>query len=392
MYRTLTILTIAQAFAQSGTPMVVLLGGIVGTAIAPSPDLVTLPIALMIVGTATTTIPAALFMGRFGRKVGFLFGASYCALGGLLAAGGIHLENFTLFCVGTFLIGSHNAFVQQYRFAAAESVPPDRVGQSLSILMLAGVAAAFMGPETAQQLQDASSYGKYTGSFFGLSGFMVVTFIMICFYQNRKVDVEQVVEAQRPLSRIARQPAFLVAIGAAVVGWCVMSLIMTATPVSMHEVDHFNLEDTAWVIQSHIMAMFLPSLFSGFLVSRFGPLRIIAAGLGLLFVCLFVAWIDQQLIHYWWALVLLGVGWNFMFLGGTTLLTQTYRDSERFKVQALNDFIVFSMQATAALGSGVILVQLGWNGLIALSIPWLLLLIPVLVIARNRLVVDLKAG
>ena len=161
---------------------------------------------------------------------------------------------------------------------------------------------------------------------------------------------------------------------------------MTATPVSMHQVEHFNLADTAWVIQSHIMAMFLPSLFSGFLIGRFGALKIIMAGLALLFACLYIAYLDRQLMHYWWALVVLGVGWNFMFLGGTTLLTQTYRHSERFKVQALNDFIVFSMQAIAALSSGFILVQFGWNWIIGLSLPWLLILIPVLFLTRNRLV------
>jgi MFS family permease len=142
------------------------------------------------------------------------------------------------------------------------------------------------------------------------------------------------------------------------------------------------------VIQSHIMAMFLPSLFSGFLVGRFGPVKIIVAGLALLFACLAVAFVDRQLMHYWWSLVLLGVGWNFLFLGGTTLLTSTYRPAERFKVQALNDFIVFSMQALAALGSGFILAQFGWNWIIALSLPFLLLLLPVLFLTRGRLVLN----
>ena len=386
MYRTLKILTVVQAFAQTGAPIVVLLGGIVGTQLAPRPDLVTLPIALMIVGTASTTIPAAFFMARFGRKAGFIFASSYCCMAGLLAVFAINTQSFALFCLATFLVGSHNAFVQQYRFAVVESVPPEKVGQSLSVLMLAGVAAAFMGPEAAQRLQGASPLGEFAGSFLGLSGFMLATLAILCFYQATEGSEVVDDQEQRPIGSIARQPLFLVAIGAAVVGWCVMSLIMTATPVSMHQVDHFNLADTAWVIQSHIMAMFLPSLFSGFLIGRFGALKIIMAGLALLFACLYIAYLDRQLMHYWWALVLLGVGWNFMFLGGTTLLTQTYRPSERFKVQALNDFIVFSMQAIAALSSGFILVQFGWNWIIGLSLPWLLLLIPVLFLTRNRLV------
>lgn len=385
MYRTLKILTVAQAFAQTGAPIVILLGGIVGTRLAPSPDLATLPVALMIVGTASTTIPAALLMGKFGRKAGFIFGASYCYLAGLLAAFAISRESFVLFCLATFLVGSHNAFIQQYRFAVAESVAPEKVGQSLSLLMLAGVAAAFMGPESAQRLQGASELGEFAGSFLGLSGFMLVALAMLCFYQNTGVDEEADKREQRSLFNIVQQPKFIVAIMAGVVAWSVMSLMMTATPVSMNQVDHFNLADTAWVIQSHIMAMFLPSLFSGFLISRLGAQKVIMAGLALLFACLYIAYLDRQLIHYWWALVLLGVGWNFLFLGGTTLLTQTYRSAERFKVQALNDFIVFSMQAIAALSSGFILVQFGWSWIIGLSLPWLLLLIPVLFLTRNRM-------
>lgn len=385
VYRTLKILTIAQAFAQTGAPIVVLLGGIVGASLAPTPSLATLPIALMIVGTATTTIPAALFMGKFGRKAGFMFAATYCFMAGIIGAYAINQESFVLFCMATFLVGSHNAFIQQYRFAVAESVPANKLGRSLSILMLAGVAAALMGPEAAQRLRAVSSMGEFAGSFLGLSSFMLVTLVMLSFYKNGSTTEVAVDEKSRDLRVIVQQPMFILAICSAVVAWSVMSLLMTATPVSMHTVDHFNLEDTAWVIQSHIVAMFLPSLFSGFLVDRFGAIKIIIAGLTLMFTCLFIAYMDRQLMHYWWALVLLGVGWNFLFLGGTTLLTQTYRPAERFKVQALNDFVVFSLQATAALGSGLILVQFGWDWLVGLSLPWLLILIAVLFYVRNRI-------
>ena len=388
MYRTLKILTIAQAFAQTGAPIVVLLGGIVGASLAPTPSLATLPIALMIVGTATTTIPAALFMGKFGRKAGFMFAATYCFIAGIIGAYAINQESFVLFCMATFLVGSHNAFIQQYRFAVAESVPANKLGRSLSILMLAGVAAALMGPEAAQRLRAVSSMGEFAGSFLGLSSFMLVTLVMLSFYKNGSTTEVAVDEKSRDLRVIVQQPMFILAICSAVVAWSVMSLLMTATPVSMHTVDHFNLEDTAWVIQSHIVAMFLPSLFSGFLVDRFGAIKIIIAGLTLMFTCLFIAYMDRQLMHYWWALVLLGVGWNFLFLGGTTLLTQTYRPAERFKVQAFNDFVVFSLQATAALGSGLILVQFGWDWLVGLSLPWLLILIAVLFYVRNRIGVE----
>jgi MFS family permease len=324
-------------------------------------------------------------MGKFGRKAGFMFGASYCFMAGIIGAVAIGEESFAFFCLATFLVGSHNAFIQQYRFAVAESVPENRLGRTLSILMLAGVAAALMGPEAAQRLRLASSLGEFAGSFLGLSGFMLVTLVMLSFYKNGTTDEEVVDEQSRDLRIIVRQPMFILAICSAVVAWSVMSLLMTATPVSMHTIDRFSLEDTAWVIQSHIIAMFLPSLFSGFLIDRFGAVKIIVAGLSLMFTCLFVAYMDRQLMHYWWALVLLGVGWNFLFLGGTTLLTQTYRPAERFRVQALNDFVVFSLQATAALGSGLVLVQFGWDWLVGLSLPLLLILIAVLFYARNRI-------
>ncbi|MFT7684828.1 MAG: MFS family permease [Candidatus Azotimanducaceae bacterium] len=383
MYRSLIVLTLAQAFAQSATPIVVLLGGIIGATMAPSNELATLPIALMIVGTATTSVPAAILMSRVGRKAGFLFGCAYASLAGLIAAYALINDNFVLFCLATFIVGSHNAFIQQYRFAAVETVPAEKVATTLSILMLAGVVAAFSGPEIAILTRHASELGEFVGSFFAITAMMGCAFCILCFYPNSKLEREVSTEAQRPLPVILRQPRFFLAVAASAVGFGVMSFVMTATPVSMHTVDHHSFEDTAWVIQSHIMAMYLPSLFSGLLIARFGPIKIISVGLALMFVCLFIANLDQQLMHYWWALVLLGIGWNFLFLGGTTLLTQNYRPAERYKVQALNDFLVFSMQAVAALSSGVILAQFGWTWVLAVSVPWLILLLPILLFATK---------
>ncbi len=363
--------------------MVVLLGGIIGAGLAPSVGLATLPLALMIVGTASTTIPAALLMRRFGRKPGFIFAAAYASLGGLLAAYAVNEEHFVLFCCATFLIGSHNAFIQQYRFALAEVIPAEKLGRYLSILMLAGVVAAYIGPELATRLKQVSGMALYAGSFIGLSFFMLAAMMVLFFYQPGKMALSAKGEhSGRALTEIAQQINFKLALGAAVAAWSIMSLLMTATPLSMHNLDLINLEDTAWVIQSHIMAMFLPSLFSGILVDRFGALKIIAAGAILLLACLIVAWGDRLLLHYWWSMVLLGVGWNFMFLGGTTLLTTTYRQAEQFKVQATNDFVVFSLQGLAALSSGFLLMNWGWEFLVYLSLPFLL--IPIILIVRYR--------
>lgn len=378
MYRTLLVLTLAQAFAMTAPPIIVLLGGIVGSKIAPSANLATLPIAFMIVGTALATIPAAMLMAKIGRKYGFIIAAGVSASAGLLAAYAISISNFWLFCISTLLMGTNNAFVLQYRFAVAESVPLNKVGKSLSILMLAGVAAAWMGPSLAGKLQNASSWGEFSGSFLGLSAMMCVVIFLLSFYRNQSFKIESITSEQRPLREIISQHTFILAIGSAAVAYGVMSLLMTATPVSMHTIDHFNLKDTSWVIQSHIMAMYLPSFFSGILIDKLGVHKVVLCGLVILALCLVIGYIDRTLLHYWFALVLLGIGWNFLFLGGTTLLTTTYRPAERFKVQALNDFLVFSIQACAALGSGYLLIEYGWNWVVGFSLPWLVGLIVLL--------------
>jgi len=380
----LITLTLAACVAQTGAPMVVLLGGIVGAGLAPVPGLATLPVALMIVGTAMTTIPASLLMRRMGRKFGFIFAACYAGFGGLLAALAIVNDGFWLLCVATFLMGSHNAFVQQYRFAVAESVPKERLGRSLSVLMLAGVVAAYIGPKLATELQGAVSVHLYAGSFLGLTGLMIAAAGVLTFYvPNTPVSATQGGDG-RPLLEIAKQPNFQLALASAVAAWSIMSLLMTATPVAMHEVDGFNMPDTAFVIQSHIMAMFLPSLVTGFLIDRFGAPTMIFCGAVILGACLIVGYTDHQLIHYWWSLVLLGVGWNFMQLGGTALLTTTYQPSEQFKVQAFNDFTVFALQAVAALSSGYLLLNLGWHFLIYFSAPLLVLPLVLLVVRRAQ--------
>ncbi|MBV1877765.1 MAG: MFS transporter [Pseudomonadales bacterium] len=383
-YKPLVVLTLAQIFAQCAAPIVVLLGGIIGSKLAPSTDLATLPVALMIVGTAATAIPAALLMSKIGRQAGFIFGAAYASGAGLLGAYAISTQSFYLFCLATFLIGSHNAFIQQYRFAAAESVSAEKVGPALSILMLAGVGAAYIGPEVALRTQYSAHWGEFAGSFMALSLLMAVALFILLFYRGTSTKTEASTEPQRPLLEIIGNTRFILAVSASAVGFSVMSFIMTATPVSMHHGDQHSLEDTTWVIQSHIMAMFLPSLFSGLLIAKLGAEKVITAGIVILLGCIAIAYMDQQLMHYWWALVLLGIGWNFMFLGGTTLLTQTYRVAERFKVQAFNDFLVFTPQAMAALGSGLVLAKWGWTGVLGFSLPWLLCLVPVLWLQMHK--------
>ena len=292
--------------------------------------------------------------------------------------------------MAAFLIGGYIAFLQQFRFAVAESVAPDEVPKSLSILMLAGIVAAILGPEVGRRFSFVDGLPDFVGSFLGLAVLMAIAFlVLLMFFRDTEIKADAVAGDERPLGEVLRQPAVILAVASAVVGYTIMSLIMTATPVSMHEVDQHSLDDTAWVVQSHILAMYIPSFFSGFLISRFGVMRIIQAGLVLMLICVLIGWGEPRLMHYFGSMVLLGVGWNVLFLGGTTLLTQSYRASERFKVQAANDFMIFGWQAVGSLGAGVLLATLGWNGVLAFSLPWLVLLIPAMwMVKRARVLTN----
>ena len=209
---------------------------------------------------------------------------------------------------------------------------------------------------------------------------LLVSFIiLLLFYRNTEVKITAHESVVRPLSEIFKQPALILAIASAAVAYSVMSLVMTATPLSMHEIDLHSLENTTRVIQSHILAMYVPSFFSGLLISRFGVMRVIQVGLFFMVVCVIIGWGQPEFIHYWSSLIFLGIGWNFLFLGGTTLLTQSYRSSERFKAQAVNDFLVFGMQAVGSLSAGVLLANIGWNGVMGFALPMLILLAVVLI-------------
>ena len=375
----------AQSFGQTATPILVLLGGIVGARIAPDASWATLPLAIMIIGVACATIPASYLMSRFGRKAGFLIGTGVAILAGLVAAWSVHRGLFFVFCLAAFLTGNYAAFMQQFRFAVAESVATAEVPKCLSFLMLAGIVAAIVGPEVGNRLSHTEGLSDYVGSFLGSSVLTTISFfILLFFYRNQAVLGDDSAESARPLSEIFGQPKLILAMTSAVVGYTIMSLIMTATPVSMHEIDQHSLDDTTWVVQSHILAMYVPSLFSGILITRFGVMRVIQVGFFIMLACVAVGWGDPMLMHYWWSMVLLGIGWNFLFLGGTTLLTQTYRHSERFSVQAANDFLMFGLQALGSLGAGVLLSVYGWNGVMLFSAPWLVALLIVYFFVYDR--------
>ena len=390
-YRTLIVLTAAQCFGHTAAPILVLLGGIVGAQIAPSADLATLPIAVQILGIASAAIPASLFMSRFGRRVGFLGSTALAIVAALLAAFAVSRQSFSLFVFACFNIGVYIAFMQQFRFAVAESVPADKVPRSLSIFMLAGIVSALLGPEVGRSFSEVQGLPLYVGSFIGLATLLSVSFmILLLFYRNTSIGSSSSFEAERPLPEIIRQPKLILAVAAAAIAYSVMALVMTATPLSMHQMDGFSLEATTRVIQSHILAMYLPSFFSGLLISKIGALKTIKAGLVLMLACISMGWNAPQFFHYLGTLILLGVGWNFLFLGGTTLLTQCYYPAERFKVQAVNDFVVFGLQGVGSLSAGVLIAAAGWGGVMAFALPATLLLIPAIVLAHGYLAVSAR--
>jgi len=379
--RNLWVLSLAQPLALSSTSMLILIGGILGSKIAPTANLATLPIALMIIGTALASIPAAMTMKKIGRKSGMLLGFSFGFMGALINVFAAINGDFSLFLLGSALIGCANAFTQQIRFAAIDSVHEEsQIGLALSVIMLSSLIAAFIGPETGVFGKDLidSPYG-FAGSFLLLCGLYLLAMTALILYKNEPTKTESNECPSRPLTVIMKQPIFIIAVMAATIGYGLMSFIMTATPISMHEMHHHSLENTKWVIQSHIIAMFLPSLFAALLIRRFGIEKLIVTGVLAYILVIVIALQGHELLHYWFSLVLLGIGWNFLFLGGTTLLPRSYNSSEKFKVQAANDFIIFGVQAIASLSAGAILFWAGWNNLLLASTPFILIILAVAV-------------
>jgi MFS family permease len=374
-----------MALGMSSAPVIVLLGGIVGVALAPSPSLSTLPVAMLVVGVALFTVPAALIMRITGRRQGFMAASLVAALACIFGIYAIHAQSFVLFCSVAFLIGGNMAFVQQYRFAAAESVQPVRVSKAVSIVLLGGVVAAFLGPELAKHTREMLPFGIYSGSFASLAALNLANSCLLFFLRDPGVREEVYTGDERSIGMVIRQPVYLTAVMAALMAYGVMSFIMTATPVSMHVMDDFSIEATAWVIQSHVMAMFIPSLFTGFLISRYGLTRVMLWGTTLMTVCVALALVDHRFIHYWAGLVLLGAGWNFLFIGGTTLLTRCYNSAERFKAQAVNDFAVFGFQALASLSAGTVIFMAGWEVVNGISLPLLVIMFGVIWKMRDQI-------
>ena len=384
--RNVAILSVCQAIGFCGVPVVLLIGGIVGAGLAPSPAWATLPITSMVVGTALSTVPAALLMERAGRRLGFVLSAVIAAFACLGAIYAIASASFLGFCLATLALGVHTAFLQQYRFAAAESVERRYAGRAVSLLLVGGAVAGYVGPEIARLTKDLLSYGAYSGSFLVLAGLYALVAVILLFLQDVARKTQAVGEPARPLRTVLAQPSYLAAAWCGIVAYAVMSFVMTATPTSMLLIDHHTLAETTVVIQAHILAMYVPSLFTGFLIDRLGAVRLKLLGVLFMGLSVTLAPLGHHFAGYLVELVLMGLGWNLLFIGGTVSLTRSYRPSERFKAQGMNDLLIFGIQAPVTLAAGWVIYQANWEMLNLLTLP--LLLVTFVVVVRTRQVAE----
>jgi len=377
MNKNLWVLTLSQVFGFTAATITVFLSGIIGSQIASIKFLATLPTAIYVVGTAIFTILAARIMSKIGRRLGFIFAALGSSAASLLAAFAISQQNFILFCISCLILGMGAAFNHQYRFAAAESVEKEKAPKAISILMLAGIVAAFLGITSANYTKNLFSDHLYVGSYLLLAVFTFMPAIFFIFYKNNektKIDFNNKYNGRR-LSEIIFQPRFLQAIIAAAFAYTVMSFLMTATPLSMHVMEKMSLENTGLVLQFHLVAMFLPSLITGHFIKKFGHSNIMYIGVLFFVVTIILSLFEQTFANYMVALIFLGLGWNFLFISGTSLVILTYKEEEKFRVQGINDLIVFSTMALASLSAGILLSLTSWTTMNLLCIPFLLLII-----------------
>jgi MFS family permease len=370
MHKQVLILATAQALFQTSSVMVMTVGGLAGGIIASRPELATMPIAAMFLGTAATTFPASLWMTRVGRRAGFVLGAMLGVAGGLTAAVGIYISSLLLLACGTFLIGSYQAFAQFYRFAAGEVSDDTFRPRAISLVLAGGIVAALAGPMVGRFGASLLS-AQYAGSFILLA---IVALLGAAVLGGLRVprpkEDPNPTSSGRSWSEIVSQPAYLVALFGAATGYGVMILAMTATPLAMVH-HHHDLSTAATVIQLHVLGMFLPSFFTGALIARFGVLQIMLMGVVLLAAHVVTTLSGTGFGSFAGALILLGVGWNFLYIGGTTLLTTTYTEMERGRAQAINDMTIFAVGLACSFGAAALLQAFGWQLLNAFLLPWL---------------------
>lgn len=382
-FPTVVLLALVGSIAMSASPMMMLIGSIIGARMASSELWATLPIALMVIGTACGVLPAVQGMARLGRKRTFFLFIGLGTAATLVAGHALAVDSFFLFCLGAALLGTANAALHQIRFAAMEAVELEQGPTAASIIMCAGIVAAFLGPELAILGQDLDVI-EFRGSFWLAAICFVAAGALLAFYQPAPMFGQQQHGSARPARNMLNNPALVLAIASGCIAFVVMSFVMTATPIGMHMHHGHSLEDTKWVIQSHIAAMFLPSLLTPWLFKAFSIRGLMLAGLACYLATIAIGLGDLSVMGFWGQLVMLGVGWNFLFVAGTALLPTTHQPGEQFKAQAINDTAVFSSQAIASLSAGWAISVLAWNQMLLLCLVPMLLMVAVMFWSRRQ--------
>ncbi len=370
--RSALIFASTQAVVGSAAPISISLGALAGVyLLGTDKSLATAPVTGFNVGVALGAIPAAAMIRALGQRNGFMSGCLVTALGGLVATMGLFQASFWLFAAGLMIVGIGGAFVQQFRFAAADNAPAEFKAKAISFVLAGGVFTAIIGPQTVIFTRELLAPVMFAGSFLAILGLAAVGLVLLSFLRvqpNTPVQVERIEVPARPLREIVAQPQFFVGLLCAVGSYALMSFVMTGAPLAMVGCG-FTADQATLGISWHVMAMFAPSFFTGALITRFGKETIVATGLVLLIGCAIVALSGIQLWQFWSALILLGLGWNFGFIGATSMVAGTYRDSEKGKVQGLHDFILFGTVAFGSLMSGIVYNHGGWDMLNWVILP-----------------------
>ena len=386
MNRNLFLLILSQVFGFTAATVTVFISGIIGSDLSSIKTLSTLPPSIYVVGTAAATIFAAKIMSIIGRRLGFIFASVAGSISCLIGAYAIIIESFFIFCFAKFILGATMAFTHQYRFAAAESVEKEKAPKAISSLLLAGIVAAFLGIGLANYTKNFVSDYLYVGSYLTLAVLTLIPSFLLFFFKDiREISfVSNKENNSRNYLEFFSDPKFLQAITSAAFAYAVMSFLMTATPISMHIVHQLSLEKTGIVLQFHVLAMFLPSLVTGNLIKKFGYSNMMYLGVLFYFFTILLSFFQPSFLNYFISLIFLGIGWNFLFISGTSLLVTTYKPEEKFKAQGFNDLLVFSSMALASLLAGILISIASWKTVNLFCIPFLILIILSIVNADKK--------
>ena len=369
--RNISLLSAAQALLFTNNVTLIAVNGLVGYQLAVDKSFATLPVTTQIIGAALFAMPASHLMARVGRRSGFLIGTLCGLIGGAIATFGVYSHSMAVLCLGTFILGIYGAFGGFYRFAAADAATPAFKAKAISLVVAGGLVGGIVGPALAKWTRHLAAT-EFLASYASLLVFCVITGLLLSQLRIPDVKIAASSAPPRSLRDIALQPVFVVAVMSSAVGYGVMNLLMTATPLAMGICGHpFN--DAANVISAHVIAMFAPSFFTGSLIARFGVLNVMLTGVALMAVCLAISLSGTSVAHFWFSLVMLGLGWNFMFVGGSALVTESYLPQEKAKAQGLHDLLVFCTTATSSFSSGLLLKANGWDILNYVAMPFLII-------------------